>query len=129
MPDVPFPASTVLGYPRIGPRRELKRAVEAYWAGRSTLADLRATGRQLRADTWRDLAARGLAALPSNTFSVYDQVLDNAQLLGVIPDRYRRDEPEDALFAAARGTDGVPPLRMTKWFDTNYHYLVPEIGP
>jgi 5-methyltetrahydropteroyltriglutamate--homocysteine methyltransferase len=129
MHATPFPASTVLGYPRIGPRRELKRALEAYWGGRASLDDLRATARTLRADTWRALHDRGLAALPSSTFSYYDQVLDAALMLGAIPDRYRRDTPEDTLFAAARGADGLPPLRMTKWFDTNYHYLVPEIGP
>ncbi|BCJ35763.1 5-methyltetrahydropteroyltriglutamate--homocysteine methyltransferase [Actinocatenispora thailandica] len=124
-----FPAATILGYPRIGPRRELKRAMEAYWAGKADLAQLRETGRRLRAGTWTDLAGRGLAGQVSNTFSDYDQVLDAALLLGAVPDRYRRSTPEDTVFAAARGADGLAPLRMTKWFDTNYHYLVPEIGP
>ena len=81
----PFPASTVLGYPRIGPRRELKRALEAYWDGRATRADLDATGRDLRARTWQRLADLGLDGLPSNTFSNYDQVLDTAMLLGAVP--------------------------------------------
>ncbi|GAA4212961.1 5-methyltetrahydropteroyltriglutamate--homocysteine S-methyltransferase [Actinocatenispora rupis] len=129
MPTTPFPDSTILGYPRIGPRRELKRALESYWDGRSGLAELRATGRRLRADTWTDLRRRGLAGPVSNTFSSYDQVLDAALALGAVPARYVRDTPEDTVFAAARGADGLPPLRMTKWFDTNYHYLVPEIGP
>ncbi|MEV8512544.1 5-methyltetrahydropteroyltriglutamate--homocysteine S-methyltransferase [Dactylosporangium sp. NPDC051484] len=125
-----FPASTVLGYPRIGPDRELKHALEAYWAGRIDRAALEETGRSLRAGTWRRLHELGLrepGALPSNTFSLYDHVLDAAAMVGAVPQRYR-DAP-DPYFAMARGADGVAPLRMTKWFDTNYHYIVPEIGP
>jgi 5-methyltetrahydropteroyltriglutamate--homocysteine methyltransferase len=118
--------STILGYPRIGPRRELKRALEAYWDGRLGRDELDRVGAGLRADTWRRLAALGLGALPSNTFSEYDHVLDTAVLLGAVPERYRA--AADPYFAMARGADGLPPLRMTKWFDTNYHYLVPEIG-
>ncbi|MGP4094854.1 5-methyltetrahydropteroyltriglutamate--homocysteine S-methyltransferase [Nonomuraea sp. KM90] len=122
-----FPKSTVLGYPRIGPRRELKRALESYWGGRSTRAELDQVGAELRARTWRRLAELGLEGLPSNTFSLYDQVLDTAVLLGAVPSRYR--DAGDPYFAMARGTEGLAPLRMTKWFDTNYHYIVPEIGP
>jgi 5-methyltetrahydropteroyltriglutamate--homocysteine methyltransferase len=121
--------STVLGYPRIGPRRELKRALEAYWEGRSGRDELLATGRALRAAGWQRLASLGLAVPPSNTFSFYDHVLDTAQLLDAVPDRHRRADPLETYFAMARGTGEVAPLRMTKWFDTNYHYLVPEIGP
>ncbi|MED7926608.1 5-methyltetrahydropteroyltriglutamate--homocysteine S-methyltransferase [Nonomuraea sp. LP-02] len=123
----PFPTSTVLGYPRIGPRRELKRALESYWDGRSTRAELEQAGAELRARTWHRLAGLGLEGLPSNTFSLYDHVLDTAVLLGAVPERYR--EAADPYFAMARGTDGLAPLRMTKWFDTNYHCLVPELGP
>ncbi len=119
--------STVLGYPRIGPDRELKRALEAYWDGQIDRPQLEAVGAQLREWTWRRLEALGLAALPSNTFSLYDQVLDTAVLLDAIPERYRA--AADPYFAMARGEEGLPPLRMTKWFDTNYHYIVPEIGP
>ncbi|GAA4531634.1 MULTISPECIES: 5-methyltetrahydropteroyltriglutamate--homocysteine S-methyltransferase [Nonomuraea] len=122
-----FPQSTVLGYPRIGPRRELKRALESYWDGRATRDELEAAGAAIRASTWRRLAELGLEGLPSNTFSLYDQVLDTAVLLGAVPERYR--EAADPYFAMARGADGLAPLRMTKWFDTNYHYIVPEIGP
>src|SRR5690606_19617957 len=122
-----FPQSTVLGYPRIGPRRELKHALEAYWDGRSGRDELEATGAAIRAATWRRLAELGLEGLPSNTFSFYDQMLDTAVLLGAVPERYRG--AADPYFAMARGTDGLAPLRMTKWFDTNYHYIVPEIGP
>ncbi|TMR92038.1 5-methyltetrahydropteroyltriglutamate--homocysteine S-methyltransferase [Nonomuraea basaltis] len=123
----PFPKSTVLGYPRIGPRRELKRVLESYWDGRATRAELDRAGAEIRDRTWRRLAELGLEGLPSNTFSLYDQVLDTAVLLGAIPERYRA--AEDPYFAMARGTEGLAPLRMTKWFDTNYHYIVPEIGP
>ncbi len=120
---------TVLGYPRIGPRRELKRALESYWDGAITADQLHETGSQLRRQTWLKLAELGLTQLPSNTFSYYDQVLDTAVLLDAIPDRYRQHHTLDAYFAMARGNDTVAPLPMTKWFDTNYHYLVPEIGP
>jgi 5-methyltetrahydropteroyltriglutamate--homocysteine methyltransferase len=120
-----FPASTVLGYPRIGPRRELKRALEAYWEGGRSRDELLETGRRLRADTWRRLAGLGLAGLPSGTFSLYDHVLDTAVMFDAVPGRFRGG---DAYFAMARGADEVKPLRMTKWFDTNYHYIVPEIG-
>ncbi|MFC4115907.1 5-methyltetrahydropteroyltriglutamate--homocysteine S-methyltransferase [Nonomuraea zeae] len=123
----PFPRSTVLGYPRIGPRRELKRALEAYWDGRTSRAELDRAGAEIRERTWRRLAELGLEGLPSNTFSLYDQVLDTAVLLGAVPSRYR--DAADPYFAMARGTEGLAPLRMTKWFDTNYHYIVPEIGP
>ncbi|MGV9303230.1 5-methyltetrahydropteroyltriglutamate--homocysteine S-methyltransferase [Nonomuraea sp. NPDC003727] len=122
-----FPSSTVLGYPRIGPNRELKRALEAYWDGRTGRAELERVGADLRERTWRRLAELGLEGLPSNTFSLYDQVLDTAVLLGAVPERYR--DAEDPYFAMARGTQDLAPLRMTKWFDTNYHYIVPEIGP
>ncbi|WP_084959108.1 5-methyltetrahydropteroyltriglutamate--homocysteine S-methyltransferase [Thermoactinospora rubra] len=121
-----FPSSTVLGYPRIGPDRELKRALEAYWAGRVPRSELEETGARLRERTWRRLAELGLEGLPSNTFSLYDHVLDTAVLLGAVPERYLA--ARDPYFAMARGTDELAPLRMTKWFDTNYHYLVPELG-
>jgi 5-methyltetrahydropteroyltriglutamate--homocysteine methyltransferase len=123
----PFPRSTVLGYPRIGPDRELKWALEAYWDGRATRNDLHRAAVDLRGWTWRRLAGLGLAGLPSNTFSYYDQILDMAVLLDAVPDRYHGPSAEATYFAMARGDQGIAPLRMTKWFDTNYHYLVPEI--
>ncbi|MFG1626688.1 5-methyltetrahydropteroyltriglutamate--homocysteine S-methyltransferase [Kribbella sp. NPDC049227] len=120
---------TVLGYPRIGPDRELKKAVEKYWSGDSDAAELEATAHQLRAATWRDLAGRGLDVLPGNTFSYYDQMLDHVQLFGIIPERFRALDRSglDTYFAMARGHAEVAPLELTKWFDTNYHYLVPEL--
>jgi 5-methyltetrahydropteroyltriglutamate--homocysteine methyltransferase len=125
----PFTA-TVTGSPRIGPHRELKRATEGYWAGRTSLSELESVAATLRRDTWSDLVAAGLDSVPVNTFSYYDQMLDTAVLLGALPARVQTVADElDSYFAAARGTDDIAPLEMTKWFDTNYHYIVPEIGP
>lgn len=125
----PFTA-TVTGSPRIGPRRELKRATEGYWGGRTSRSELESVAATLRRDTWSDLAAAGLDSVPVNTFSYYDQMLDTAVLLGALPERVHGVADElDRYFAAARGTDDIAPLEMTKWFDTNYHYLVPEIAP
>ncbi len=125
----PFTA-TVTGSPRIGPRRELKRATEGYWAGRTSRSELENVAAGLRRDTWSQLVAAGLDSVPVNTFSYYDQMLDTAVLLGALPTRVQAVSDElDRYFAAARGTEDIAPLEMTKWFDTNYHYIVPEIGP
>ncbi|WP_062984726.1 5-methyltetrahydropteroyltriglutamate--homocysteine S-methyltransferase [Nocardia anaemiae] len=125
----PFTA-TVLGLPRVGPHRELKRATESYWAGRIDAEQLHAIARDLRCNQLTELQSAGLDSIPVGTFSHYDQVLDTAVLLGALPPRVAGiADPLDRYFAAARGTDTVEPLEMTKWFDTNYHYLVPEIGP
>ncbi|AWS43863.1 5-methyltetrahydropteroyltriglutamate--homocysteine S-methyltransferase [Streptosporangium sp. 'caverna'] len=119
--------TTILGYPRIGAHRELKRATEQYWAGRIDAGSLRQTAAELRRQTWRELSSAGLDAVPSNTFSLYDHVLDTIALVGATPERFAG--AADPYFAMARGAEGVAPLEMTKWFDTNYHYLVPELGP
>ncbi|TDC65838.1 5-methyltetrahydropteroyltriglutamate--homocysteine S-methyltransferase [Actinomadura sp. GC306] len=121
--------TTILGYPRIGARRELKFATEDYWAGRADADALLKTGAELRAAVWNELRDAGLDAVPSNTFSFYDQVLDTSVLVDAVPDRYRDLTGLDRYFAMARGVQDVPPLEMTKWFDTNYHYIVPELGP
>ncbi|MER6875218.1 5-methyltetrahydropteroyltriglutamate--homocysteine S-methyltransferase, partial [Amycolatopsis sp. NPDC000673] len=123
--------TTILGYPRIGPARELKRALEAYWAGTGTEEELQTTARRLRAQTWTTLRDQGLDSIPSSTFSLYDQVLDTTALFGALPERFTRLglSPLDTYFAAARGVPDAPALEMTKWFDTNYHYLVPKLGP
>ncbi len=127
--STPFTA-TILGAPRIGPNRELKRAVERYWAGRIDRAALEEIAAGLRRDSLAALSAAGLDSVPVNTFSYYDQFLDTAALLGALPTRVRGVADDlDRYFAAARGTADIAPLEMTKWFDTNYHYLVPEIGP
>ncbi len=126
-------STSISGFPRIGRDRELKKAIEAYWKGNATLDDVRETGRELRVRHWRLEKDAGIDLIPSNDFSLYDQMLDTAVLLNVIPARYRRlgfDNPEETLFAMARGYQGergdVTALPMKKWFTTNYHYLVPE---
>ncbi|WP_280430282.1 5-methyltetrahydropteroyltriglutamate--homocysteine S-methyltransferase [Nocardia brasiliensis] len=126
--QTPFTA-TVLGLPRVGPRRELKRATESYWAGKIDADRLHAVARELRHAQLAELQAAGLDSIPVGTFSYYDQVLDTAVLLGALPPRVAGiADPLDRYFAAARGNETIEPLEMTKWFDTNYHYLVPEIG-
>lgn len=124
--------ATVYGYPRQGPNRELKKAVEGYWKGRISADALRGTAADLRRSNWRQLADAGIHELPTGDFSYYDHVLDTSIMVGAIPQRHREAVASDALdgyFAMARGTQDVAPLEMTKWFDTNYHYLVPELGP
>src|SRR4051794_10072973 len=131
-----FPAGTILGYPRIGPHRELKKAVEAFWSGRLSGPELEQTAAELRRATRERLAALGLgrddSSIPDD-FSYYDQVLDAAVAVGAIPARFADlagdagDLPLEAYFAIARGSADAAPLEMTKWFDSNYHYLVPEI--
>ncbi|WP_328672697.1 5-methyltetrahydropteroyltriglutamate--homocysteine S-methyltransferase [Streptomyces sp. NBC_00328] len=124
--------ATVYGYPRQGPNRKLKKAIEGYWKGRVTADALRATAAELRRTNWRELADAGIDEVPTGDFSYYDHVLDTTVMVGAIPARHRATVDSDALdgyFAMARGTQDVAPLEMTKWFDTNYHYLVPELGP
>lgn len=129
MTTQPFTA-TVTGSPRIGPKRELKRATEGYWAGRTSRSELESVAATLRRDTWASLAAAGLDSVPVNTFSYYDQMLDTAVMLDALPARATQVSDDlDRYFAAARGNSDVAPLEMTKWFDTNYHYIVPEIAP
>jgi 5-methyltetrahydropteroyltriglutamate--homocysteine methyltransferase len=127
--------ATNLGFPRIGPHRELKRALEDFWAGRIPVEELENAAASLRRQRWSRQRALGLDHIPSNDFSLYDHVLDTAAMVGAVPDRYRADSGEvdlDAYFAMARGGDlrekAVAPLEMTKWFDTNYHYIVPELS-
>jgi 5-methyltetrahydropteroyltriglutamate--homocysteine methyltransferase len=121
-----------LGYPRIGPRRELKTALEAHWAGRSSETELLATATALRAGSRALQQGIGLNHVPSADFSFYDQVLDTACAFGVIPEDHGWSGVGPVslatYFALARGAAGRPALEMTKWFDTNYHYLVPRPG-
>ncbi|MFJ9800089.1 5-methyltetrahydropteroyltriglutamate--homocysteine S-methyltransferase [Streptomyces wuyuanensis] len=124
--------ATVYGYPRQGPNRELKKAIEGYWKGRVSADALRATAAELRRSNWQQLTEAGIHEVPTGDFSYYDHVLDTTVMVGAIPRRHRAAVGADALggyFAMARGTHDVAPLEMTKWFDTNYHYLVPELGP
>ncbi|MFD3417396.1 5-methyltetrahydropteroyltriglutamate--homocysteine S-methyltransferase [Streptomyces decoyicus] len=124
--------ATVYGYPRQGQHRELKKAIEGYWKGRVTADTLLETAKDLRRSNWQQLADAGIHEVPTGDFSYYDHVLDTSVMVGAVPDRHRDAVAADALdgyFAMARGTQEVAPLEMTKWFDTNYHYLVPELGP
>ena len=127
-----FPTATILAYPRIGRGRELKRALEARWAGRITEAELIQAANDLRKENLARLVELGLNpsdASLADAPSLYDHVLDATILLGAIPPRFAGRAGLDLYFALARGDDKVGPEEMTKWFDTNYHYLVPEIGP
>ena len=127
-----FPTATILAYPRIGRQRQLKRALEAYWAGRSSETELLEAASKLRQENLARLVELGLGASDASLAdapSFYDQVLDATVLLGAIPPRFAGREGLDLYFALARGDEKVGPEEMTKWFDTNYHYLVPEIGP
>ncbi|MFJ3747199.1 5-methyltetrahydropteroyltriglutamate--homocysteine S-methyltransferase [Streptomyces albidoflavus] len=124
--------STVYGYPRQGQHRELKKAVEGYWKGRVGADALKETAAELRRSNWAQLAEAGIDEVPTGDFSYYDHVLDTSVMVGAVPPRHRAAvdaDPLDGYFAMARGNQDVAPLEMTKWFDTNYHYLVPELGP
>ena len=132
-----------LGFPRIGHRRELKVALEQYWAGTLDEAGLEQAARSLRHAHWKLQAGLGISHIPSGDFSLYDHVLDTACMLGAIPPGYGfRGGPVShaTYFALARGARGTaaeaalgiapgrPALEMTKWFDTNYHYMVPTLS-
>ncbi|HEY9258530.1 5-methyltetrahydropteroyltriglutamate--homocysteine S-methyltransferase, partial [Chitinophaga sp.] len=129
--------TNIPGYPRIGSQRELKKACENYWAGKISLERLELTARQLRKENWTLLQEAGIDLIPSNDFSYYDQVLDMCVTLGVIPSRFQalrqtfaNPNCPELYFAMTRGYQknnfDITALEMTKWFDTNYHYLVPE---
>ena len=133
-----FPTGTILGYPRIGRRRELKKAVEAFWAGKITAEQLEATAAELRGVTRERLVSLGLGKTDSSipeAFSFYDHMLDAAVTFGAVPTRFERLVRADGTidlagyFTIARGEGADVPAEMTKWFDSNYHYLVPEIAP
>ncbi|WP_016989036.1 5-methyltetrahydropteroyltriglutamate--homocysteine S-methyltransferase [Flavobacterium sp. ACAM 123] len=123
-----------LGYPRIGSNRELKKASELYWSNSITADELMAVGQSIRKNNWKLQYEAGIDLIPSNDFSYYDQVLDLSLMLGVIPEQYTAFAKEnsvlDLYFAMARGAQkkgqDVVAMEMTKWFDTNYHYIVPE---
>lgn len=137
MSNTAFPAATIVGYPRVGRFRELKKAQEAFWKGKATLQELQDTAADVQRTYFERVTAAGLKAdnysIPA-TFSYYDQVLDVVRLFTLVPERLAEAKDVRGLldlpgyFALARGTETLPPLEMTKWFDTNYHYLVPEIG-
>ncbi|KAJ2139557.1 methionine-synthesizing 5- methyltetrahydropteroyltriglutamate--homocysteine methyltransferase [Coemansia sp. RSA 788] len=128
--------STVLGFPRMGSDRQLKKLVEKFWAGKATEQELVEGSKQLRADHWALQKQHGLTEVPAGDFSYYDHVLDAAFAVGIIPERYQQLDTAgtQAYFAMARGLQNksigidVPSLEMKKWFDTNYHFMVPEVA-
>ncbi len=114
--------SHVVGYPRMGPKRELKFALESMWDGKTQAADLEKVARELRASIWKQMSEAGVSMIPSNTFSYYDQVLDTTAMVGAVPARYEWTGGEighDVYFSMARGNKTKPAMEMTKWFDTN----------
>jgi 5-methyltetrahydropteroyltriglutamate--homocysteine methyltransferase len=120
--------SANLGFPRIGLHRELKKSLELYWKGAIDAAALHATGKELRARHWRLQRDAGIDVIPSNDFAFYDHMLDMTAMLGAAPPRFAGiADPDQLYFAMARGTKDAPAMEMTKWFDTNYHYIVPEL--
>src|SRR5215212_10373269 len=132
--DLTMALATIPGYPRIGKRRELKRGLEGYWSGKRTAPALEETASAIRRANWDAQTAAGLDLIPVNDFSLYDHVLDTCALVGAVPSRFSwtGDEVDlDLLFALARGgaaADAARAMELTKWFDTNYHYLVPEFS-
>ncbi|KAF7355418.1 hypothetical protein MSAN_01458500 [Mycena sanguinolenta] len=127
-------ASSVLGFPRIGANREVKKAVEAYWAGKISVDDLTKAAADVKKASWTSIKERGVDFIPSGEFSLYDHVLDHSAAFNVIPKRYVGHglSPIDVYFAMGRGrqADGVdvPASEMKKWFDSNYHFVVPEVS-
>jgi 5-methyltetrahydropteroyltriglutamate--homocysteine methyltransferase len=118
--------TAVLGFPRIGRDRELKFALEAFWAETSSADALQAVGQRIRTEHLQGALSAGIDVVPVGDFALYDHVLDAAEMAGIVAERHR-GEGLAAHFRAARGAPGIRPLELTKWFDTNYHYLVPEL--
>jgi len=122
--------SANLGFPRIGRYRELKQALENFWSGAIAIGELKKIAAALRARHWFAQARAGIDHIPSNDFSLYDQMLDTAVMLGAVPARFGHPGgpiPPELYFAMARGRQDAAAMEMTKWFDTNYHYIVPEL--
>jgi 5-methyltetrahydropteroyltriglutamate--homocysteine methyltransferase len=126
--------TATIGYPRIGPKRELKKVLESYWKGDIDENELQKNAKELRKNVWKVQKDNGIDLITSNDFSFYDQILDMICLLGAVPKRYKwsgNNVDLKTYFAMARGSQtkdlDVGALEMTKWFDTNYHYLVPEL--
>jgi 5-methyltetrahydropteroyltriglutamate--homocysteine methyltransferase len=120
--------SSNLGFPRIGAKRELKKALENFWNKKISQEELIETGKNIRAQNWKLQAEAGINHIPCNDFSFYDHVLDTVIMVGAIPERYLNADEFDTYFAMARGKSTLKAMEMTKWFDTNYHYIVPEIA-
>jgi 5-methyltetrahydropteroyltriglutamate--homocysteine methyltransferase len=120
--------SYVIGFPRIGEKRELKKVLESFWAGECSFDTLQKEASALKKRHWLYQKEAGIDFISSNDFSLYDNMLDTAFMLGAIPKRFANLQKEELYFAMARGTSQLPAMEMTKWFNTNYHYIVPELS-
>jgi len=119
----------ITGFPRIGKKRELKRALERYWSGKAPIEELQKISSDLRKKHWLIQKENGIDFISCNDFSLYDIILDTAVMLNAIPERFRDiSDKTDRYFAMARGSDSAAAMEMTKWFNTNYHYIVPELS-
>ena len=118
----------IVGFPRIGEQRELKKALEAFWSGKTEFNSVEKVATELKARHWNYQKEAGIDFISSNDFSLYDNMLDTAVMLGAIPKRFRALENEEQYFAMARGDKDRVAMEMTKWFNTNYHYIVPELS-
>lgn len=118
----------VIGFPRIGEKRELKKVLEKYWAKQSDFGDVEYVASQLKKRHWNYQKEAKIEFISSNDFSYYDNMLDTSILLGAIPKRFENLKDEELYFAMARGNETCVAMEMTKWFNTNYHYIVPEIS-
>ncbi len=119
----------VIGFPRIGEQRELKKVLEKYWAKETDFAEVKKVASELKARHWHYQKEAGIGFIASNDFSLYDNMLDTAVMLGAIPERFKGLQNEELYFAMARGNKDAVAMEMTKWFNTNYHYIVPELHP
>jgi 5-methyltetrahydropteroyltriglutamate--homocysteine methyltransferase len=118
----------VTGFPRIGEQRELKKVLERYWSGACDFTEVEKTARELKRRHWEYQRQAGVTYIACNDFSYYDAMLDTAVMLGAVPERFRHLEGEARYFAMARGDENAVAMEMTKWFNTNYHYIVPELS-
>lgn len=117
----------IVGFPRIGAQRELKRVLEEFWAKKCSFSKVQEVAKTLKKNHWQKQLDAGIEYISSNDFSLYDNMLDMAITLGALPQRFATLSDEELYFALARGANGANALEMTKWFNTNYHYLVPEL--
>ncbi len=118
----------VVGFPRIGEQRELKKALESFWAKQISFSDVQSVASKLKKKHWNYQKEAGIEYVSSNDFSLYDNILDTAVMLGAIPQRFSHLQDEELYFAMARGAQDTLAMEMTKWFNTNYHYIVPELS-
>ena len=128
MKELPMSKNYIVGFPRIGEQRELKKALEAYWSGKTKFTAVKSIASELKARHWNYQKEAGIDFISSNDFSLYDNMLDTAVMLGAIPKRFKTLKDEELYFTMARGDKDKVAMEMTKWFNTNYHYIVPELS-